>query len=167
MLIFIAWTFILLIFIRNFINLQGSEGFHDLLALVMMDLQDPTMITALNPLLWLVWLIKSVCFIWLAYRISLYLPAAAIGKDMRLREAWRPTSELKAQILLLAGFEVLVYFGISAAVFWVSALIGAAVPAMILFLLQTWILTLYGGSILNTLYRYLIEKRALQGATHL
>ena len=88
MLIFIAWTFILLIFIRNFINLQGSEGFHDLLALVMMDLQDPTMITALNPLLWLVWLIKSVCFIWLAHRISLYLPAAAIGKDMRLREAW-------------------------------------------------------------------------------
>ena len=43
MLIFIAGTFILLIFIRNFINLQGSEGFHDLLALVMMDLQDPTM----------------------------------------------------------------------------------------------------------------------------
>ena len=80
-----------------------------------MDLQDPTMITALNPLLWLVWLIKSVCFIWLAHRISLCLPAAAIGKDMRLREAWRPTSELKAQILLLAGFEVLVYFGISAA----------------------------------------------------
>ena len=62
MLIFIAGTFILLIFIRNFINLQGSEGFHDLLALVMMDLQDPTMITALNPLLWLVWLIKSVLF---------------------------------------------------------------------------------------------------------
>ena len=78
MLIFIAGTFILLIFIRNFINLQGSEGFHDLLALVMMDLQDPTTITALNPLLWLVWLIKSVCFIWLAHRISLYLPAAAI-----------------------------------------------------------------------------------------
>ena len=166
MLIFIAGTFILLIFIRNFINLQGSEGFHDLLALVMMDLQDPTMITALNPLLWLVWLIKSVCFIWLAHRISLYLPAAAIGKDMRLREAWRPTSELKAQILLLAGFEVLVYFGISAVVFWVSALIGAVVPAMILFLLQTWILTLYGGSILTTLYQYLIDKRALQGATH-
>ena len=112
----------------------------------------------------------------LAYKICLFylacasdqpvLPAAAIGKDMRLREAWRPTSELKAQILLLAGFEVLVYFGISAAVFWVSALIGAVVPAMILFLLQTWILTLYGGSILTTLYRYLIEKRALQGATH-
>ena len=63
MLIFIAVTFILLIFIRNFINLQGSEGFHDLLALVIMDLQDPTTITALNPLLWLVWFTKSVCFI--------------------------------------------------------------------------------------------------------
>ncbi|MDA8577615.1 hypothetical protein N9L08_01545 [Rhodobacteraceae bacterium] len=81
----------------------------------MIDLQDPTTITALNPLLWLVWLTKSVCFIWLAHRISLCLPAASIGKDMRLREAWRQTSELKAQILLLAGFEVLVYFGISAA----------------------------------------------------
>ena len=87
MLIFIAGTFILLIFIRNFINLQGSEGFHDLLALVMMDLQDPTTTTALTPLLLLVWLIKSVCFIWLAHRIGLCLPPAAIGKDMRLREA--------------------------------------------------------------------------------
>ena len=85
---------------------------------------------------------------------------------MRLREGWWQTNQINGQILLLAGFEVLVYFGISAAVFWVSALIGAVVPAMILFLLQTWILTLYGGSILITLYRYLIEKRALQGATH-
>jgi hypothetical protein len=75
MLIFIAVTFILLIFIRNFINLQGSEGFHDLLALVMMDLQDPTAITALNPLLWIAWFTKSVCFIWLAHRISLCLLA--------------------------------------------------------------------------------------------
>ena len=90
--IFIAATFILLIFIRNFINLQGLEGFHDFIALVMMDLQDPATITALNPLLWLVWLTKSVCFIWLAHRISLCLPAAAIGKEMRLREAWRQTS---------------------------------------------------------------------------
>ena len=49
MLIFIAGTFILLIFIRNFINLQGSEGFHDLLALVMMDLQDPTWSQRLIP----------------------------------------------------------------------------------------------------------------------
>ena len=75
MLIFIAVTFILLIFIRNFINLRGSEGFHDLVALVMMALQDPTAITALNPLLWIVWFAKSVCFIWFAYRISLCLPA--------------------------------------------------------------------------------------------
>ena len=36
--IFIAVTFILLIFVRNFINLQGSEGFQELLALVMTDL---------------------------------------------------------------------------------------------------------------------------------
>ena len=94
MLIFIAGTFILLIFIRNFINLQGSEGFHDLLALVMMDLQDPTTITALNPLLWLVWLIKSVCFIWLAHRISLpacrchwqrYALARSLATDQRVK----------------------------------------------------------------------------------
>ena len=52
---------------------------------------------------------------------------------MRLREGWWQTNQINGQILLLAGFEVLVYFGISAAVFWVSALIGAVVPAMILF----------------------------------
>ena len=48
-LIFIAVTFILLIFIRNFIDPQGSDGFHKLLALVFMALQDPIAITALNP----------------------------------------------------------------------------------------------------------------------
>ena len=123
------------IFIRNFIDLQGSDGFHKLLALVFMALQDPIAITALNPFYGLFGLQNLFVSFWLAHRISLCLPAAAIGKDMRLREAWRQTSELKAQILLLAGFEVLVYFGISAVVFWVSALIGAAVPAMILGLL--------------------------------
>jgi len=46
MLTFIAVTFI---FIRNFIDLQGSDGFHKLLALVFMALQDPIAITALNP----------------------------------------------------------------------------------------------------------------------
>ncbi len=59
-LIFIAVTFILLIFIRNFIDPQGLDGFYKLLALVFMALQDPIAITALNPLLWLVWFAKSV-----------------------------------------------------------------------------------------------------------
>ena len=59
-LIFIAVTFILLIFIRNFIDPQGLDGFHKLLALVFMELQDPIAITALNPLLRLVWFAKSV-----------------------------------------------------------------------------------------------------------
>ena len=54
---------------------------------------------------------------------------------MSLRESWRKTSELKGQILLLASLEVLVYFGISTAVSWVSGLNGAVVPAMILGLL--------------------------------
>ena len=102
-LIFIAVTFILLIFVRNFIDPQGLDGFHKLLALVFMALQDPIAITALNPLLWL------------GGRISLCLPAAAIGKNMSLCESWRKTSEIKGQILLLAGVEVLVYFSISAA----------------------------------------------------
>ena len=77
MLTFIAVTFI---FIRNFIDLQGSDGFNKLLALVFTALQDPIAITALNALLWLVWFAKSVSFIWLGHRISLYMPAAAIGK---------------------------------------------------------------------------------------
>ena len=46
MLTFIAVTFI---FIQNFIDLQGSDDFHKLLALVFMALQDPIAITALNP----------------------------------------------------------------------------------------------------------------------
>jgi hypothetical protein len=129
---FIAVTFI---FIRNFIDLQGSDGFHKLIALVFMALQDPIAITALNALLWLVWFTKSVSFIGLGYRISRCLAAAAIGKNMSLRESWRKTSAIKGQILPLAGLEVLVYFGIPAAVYWVSALNGAVVPAMILGLL--------------------------------
>ena len=74
MLIFIAGTFILLIFIRNFINLQGSEGFHDLLALVMMDLQDPTTITALNPL-FMACLAYKICLFYLACASDQPVPA--------------------------------------------------------------------------------------------
>ncbi len=85
------------------------------------------------------------------------MPAADIGKGMSLRESWRQTRDIKGQIFLLAGFETVLYIGIFAAVSWVSALIGAVVLAVILGLLQIWILTLYG---------YLIEKRPLQGATH-
>ena len=72
---------------------------------------------------------------WLGHRISLCLPAAAIGNYISLRESWWKTSELKGQILLLASLEVLVYFGISTAVSWVSGLNGAVVHAMILGLL--------------------------------
>ena len=72
---------------------------------------------------------------WLGHRVSLCLPAAAIGKYISLRESWWKTSELKGQILLLASLEVLMYFGISTAVSWVSVLIGAVVPATILGLL--------------------------------
>ena len=72
---------------------------------------------------------------WLGHRISLCLPAAAIGNYISLRESWWKTSELKGQILLLASLEVLMYFGISTAVSWVSVLIGAVVPATILGLL--------------------------------
>ena len=72
---------------------------------------------------------------WLGHRISLCLPAAAIGNYISLRESWWKTSELKGQILLLASLELLVYFGISTAVSWVSGLNGAVVPAMILGLL--------------------------------
>ena len=72
---------------------------------------------------------------WLGHRISLCLPAAAIGNYISLRESWWKTSELKGQILLLASLEVLVYWGISTAVSWVSGLNGAVVPAMILGLL--------------------------------
>ena len=72
---------------------------------------------------------------WLGHRVSLCLSAAAIGKYISLRESWWKTSELKGQILMLASLEVLVYFGISTAVSWVSGLNGAVVPAMILGLL--------------------------------
>ena len=48
-LIFIFVTFILFIFIRNYIDPQGSDDFNKLLALVFMELQDPIETTALTP----------------------------------------------------------------------------------------------------------------------
>ena len=102
----------------------------------------------------------GVSFLWLGHWINLRLPAAAIGKDMSLRESLRQISQIQGKILLVAGFETVLYTGISAAVFWVSALI-AVVPATILFCYKFWILTLCGASILTTIYGYLLEKRPL------
>ena len=148
------------IFLRVFIDPQSSDDFYKYLALIIMDLRQPSPIAAFDPFIWFFWFTKAVVFIWLGHRVSLCLPATAIGKSMSLQESWKETSIKNGQIMLLACLETLLYLSISLAIFWVSPIVGN-VAAWTLGLLYVWIQTLYGASIITTMYRYLIENKPL------
>ncbi len=161
MLAFIFTGMIALFLFVIFIKMQGMTTiFQNLESL---EPGQPVSLPTHSPQFWLLPIVGSVLFLWLGHRISLCLPAAAIGKEMSVRESWRQTKQINGQILILASLETMLYFGISVVVSWVLTLIGA-IPSTILSLLQTWILTLYSTSILTTLYGYLIENRPLQVA---
>lgn len=101
----------------------------------------------------------SVIFIWIALRLSVVLPAAALGYRMAVRESWNVTQSLSAPLwglaVLLTGLNMLV-----------SLLALGLVPTqgVIALMLGTVIFIVEGlifVSVLTTLYGHLVEGRSL------
>lgn len=93
-----------------------------------------------------------------AYRLSLILPAAALGKRLTMSEAWEATKgqtgSIIALLLLMIGFQI----G-TMAVFTVLnfiPIVGAIVQ-----IIGQMLLTILGASVLTTLYGVYVEKREL------
>jgi hypothetical protein len=103
--------------------------------------------------------IFTVIAYYLFYRISLVLPAVAIGAPLTLKEAWRATSDTGAALILL----VLLAFGFSLLAQGVSALLGFAPTLQLIFSIavEIGLVAMINISILTTLYGVLVERRDL------
>ncbi|KAB7613738.1 hypothetical protein F9L33_10215 [Amylibacter sp. SFDW26] len=97
-------------------------------------------------------------FIWfIGTRISLVLPAAAIGTPMKISESWEATEGENMTIFKLA----LMLSAITAIVGLLVKAIAFNIVGILLAQLLNGLLGLYSVSIITTLYGVLIEKREL------
>lgn len=112
-----------------------------------------------GPLATLLGLIGGIVFVWIAMRLSVVLPSAAIGRPMSMRESWNTT---KPAAPALWGVAVLLS-GLNMCVYMISATLlpeTGTVPMLV----QTVIYIFEGlvfVSILTTLYGHLVEGRSL------
>lgn len=112
-----------------------------------------------GPMATLLGLVASVIFVWVAMRLSVVLPAAALGEPMRLGESWTTTKPISAALwgvaLLLSGLNICVYM-ISDTLLPVTG--GLAILAhTIIYVVEGLVFI----SVLTTLYGHLVEGRSL------
>lgn len=103
--------------------------------------------------------VGTVVLLWIGLRVSLVLPAAALGQTLSIRESWDTTQRISTP---LWGVGLLLT-GINTALYYVTAplLVG---DSYLVFGLQTALFIAEGLvfiSVLTTLYGYLIENRSL------
>lgn len=102
---------------------------------------------------------------YLTYRLSLILPARALGDNLRLEQSWKATEAASNAILGLSVIALAV--GIVVDLFLMPLFVGrlGATAALVFFLLYQWVYMMVGISILSTLYGVCIENRTLVGAS--
>lgn len=98
--------------------------------------------------------------LWLFYRLSPVLPAAAMGHPMRLEQAWRATAG-KSAALFLVGLLLMVchLLGSAAVIIFfaeIHRLVGAGLFVMVQLISLTW-----GLCILTTIYGVTVEGREI------
>ncbi|WP_421760676.1 hypothetical protein [Devosia sp.] len=96
----------------------------------------------------------------LNYRLALVLPAAAIGKQLRLGEAWGATKNATGAIVVLALVSTISSLVLDLPLFLLLGMDLVSVIVRGLWQLATgWIKLMVGVSILTTLYGHFIEGR--------
>lgn len=111
---------------------------------------------------------------WVATRIGLILPAAAIGASLRIGESWRATAPVSSQIMLpiivIALVSGILTQGIIFAFGEVRVIeiadiaqqqVTLSLPGIVLNALVSWIQMLVNLALMTTLYGNLIEGRQL------
>jgi len=104
-------------------------------------------------------LISGVIFLWIALRLSVVLPAAALGNAMRISESWRETAPISAPLWGVAALLAAINIGINglAAMVLPDATVVSSMIAAIVYLAEALIFV----SVLTTLYGHLVEGRPL------
>lgn len=111
---------------------------------------------------------------WVATRIGLVLPAAAIGERMTLSESWQATRPVSSQILLplivialavgLIGQVILLIFGQTTTVEIFGEMqeqLVLSLPGQIVNGVVSWLQILVNLALMTTLYGNLVEGRSL------
>lgn len=104
-------------------------------------------------------LVVTGVLLWIFYRLSPTLPAAALGEALSIGDAWRKTSAYSGAILtmviamsvlsLLFGSIVEAFAGVSILIYGLLSVI------------QTWVSLMVGISVLTTIYGIAVEHREL------
>lgn len=105
-------------------------------------------------------LLAGSAFVWVALRISITLPAAAMGKPMSIRQSWTVSAQLSGAALAIAALLSLFNIATSVIIF---GLIPE--PGSFALVLETCVFLLEGllfVSVLTTLYGHLVEGRPLR-----
>lgn len=106
----------------------------------------------------LVGLLVYVPLVMIGYRLSVVLPAAALGEPLGLGEAWATTRGETGVMLGLAVISVACAIAIQVPVMF---LLGDGPLAMVWQVAAQWVAVMVGASILTTLYGHYVQKRAL------
>lgn len=102
----------------------------------------------------------AVLGIWLFYRLSPLLPAAALGETLSIREAWAVTAQISWAVLLAVLIWGLAVLAIGAVVQFVLTPISFPIGMLASGLLN-WASTMVGISILTTIYGIAVEGREI------
>ncbi|MFT6674553.1 MAG: hypothetical protein ACJAVM_000736 [Sulfitobacter sp.] len=107
----------------------------------------------------IVGLLAGLAFIWLALRISIVLPAAALGNNMRVTESWQQTARIATPLWGVAVLLAAINLGISSLTGIISPnnLVLAMLVGTTIYLIEGLIFI----SVLTTLYGHLVEGRPL------
>lgn len=118
---------------------------------------------ALRPPTGVAWaIVKILMFLatMVALRLSVSLPAMALGERVTLRQGWRALAHAPLTLAVLAGLSLAWNAGYAALTVRLSSL--AIWPAI--WLVVTWLTTLIGLSLLTTLYGHFVQGRPLARA---
>lgn len=98
---------------------------------------------------------------WVGLRLSISLPAVALGERMTLGEAWARTRSAAGAVAVLTGLLFALSLGMNALVSLATLTGQSAVLATILSLPLDWALALLSVAVLTTLYGHLVEGREI------
>ncbi|MFD2738514.1 hypothetical protein ACFSUD_02930 [Sulfitobacter aestuarii] len=104
-------------------------------------------------------ILAAVFFVWVALRLSVILPAAALGETMTIRQSWETTAPSALPLLWLALWLLVINSLISAGI---ALLVTPATPfGIALGTLAYLVEGLIFISVLTTLYGHLVQRRPL------
>lgn len=95
----------------------------------------------------------------IGYRLSVALPASALGAPLGIGGAWEQTRGTTGTLLVLGLVTLIAAFILSAPAVYLFGPTSAA--AQVWNVLTQWVFVMVGVSILTTLYGHYVEKRAL------